>query len=903
MAEEVIIKFDIGVATNNIARLEAELKKVKQEYKAAEIGSKDFYKAQDAGKQLTEQIKKQNDALKANTNALNGINSAAKFGKDSYGALKQNIKATKEELLKLDVGSEKFIETQKDLVALEKKRIDVEKQIPSLFQERIKGAIDEANTLQGLRAEIKKYTDAVIAGEAGAAEKLAELKDKLEDVKDATNTFKGSGVEALTSSMGQLRESITNFDGGKFTTALKGIGGAMKAIPIFLIIEGIKLLVENFDDIFNFAQSFTDSAKEVKKLTKEYEALQVANARNTAVISAAITVQEAELNLMVSQGASNDAILDQEQKIYKSKLDLLRVKATDLKASGLLAIAKRQEIIDNDSIYETTLRLNAELNRKLGNQKLAEMFEFELAKNKKERAEESDKQIQESFNGAIALTAELTALQLNNNAKINTSNIDTANKKIDASRQIRQAEIDNIENVYQRQLAQIQFDEDNALQDLKRSKDFYGKKAQLEKEILEKARQENINAAREEKIRLEAIANELSQAQIDLIKNDFERNQKQIALNEKTALENAENTIINNAALLFETKKNITAKYADQQRNLSLEYVKKDLLAEQQLIAEQRITLETNLVEVFTAKQNLLKEQRDQELKDFQGTENEKLVLQQDFANKSIDIDKELAEAQREIRDANIKAAGDLAQSLITVASLTLENGEKTNKQLKETEDRLKTQIVGSAEYLKTQKELAALQKKQQQQQEDARRIEAVSALTTIAVNTAIAISKGVAASAGMPFPSNILAIVTSVATVLANMAAAKQALTSFEEGGYTGDGAPNEVSTNLGSKPYTYHKSEYVIPARVLGTPQGNMLAAQAESMRLGMSNPMPYIGGMFDGGFTARSAGAEANNSISNNAMLNQLLGNLPTPVVRVTDINKVQGDSIRVSQTSSL
>jgi hypothetical protein len=861
MAEEVIIKFDIGVATNNIARLEAELKKVKQEYKAAEIGSKEFYKSQDAGKQLTEQIKKQNDALKANTNALNGINSAAKFGKDSYGALKQNIKATKEELLKLDVGSDKFIETQKELVALEKKRIDVEKQIPSLFQERIKGAIDEANTLQGLRAEIKKYTDAVIAGEAGAAEKLAELKDKLEDVKDATNTFKGSGVEALTSSMGQLRESITNFDGGKFTTALKGIGGAMKAIPIFLIIEGIKLLVENFDEIFNFAQSFTDSAKEVKKLTKEYEALQVANARNTAVINAAITVQEAELNLMVSQGASNDAILAQEQKIYKSKLDLLKVKAIDLKASGLLAIAKKQEILDNDTFYEATLRAQKAFTN---NKFQLDIFDALIAKNKKERSEEADKQIQESFNGATTLQAELTALQLNNNAKINTSNIDTAEKRIDASRQIRQAEIDNIENVYQRQLAQIQFDEDNALQDLKRSKDFYGKKAKLEKEILEKARQENINAAREEKIRLEAIANELSQAQIDLIKNDFERNQKQIKLNEKIALENAENTIINNAALLLETKKNITAKYAEEERKLSLEYVTRDMEAEQELIIE---TQTSTLTEIFDAKQEILNQQRDNALLNFQGTEQERLLLEQKYANDSIQIEKDKVEAKRQIRDSEIEFAKQSALALANVALI----------------------------FSKGQEQQAAIAK--------------TIALINIAANTATAIS-GLTAISFQPSTDTAinplapyLKLAAGIVAITSNIAQAKQVINSFEEGGYTGEGSANEVSTNLGSKPYTYHKSEYVIPARVLGTPQGNMLAAQAESMRLGMSNPMPYIGGMFDGGFTARSAGADANTSISNNAALQQLLNNLPTPVVRVTDINKVQGDSIRVSQTSSL
>jgi len=865
MAEEVIIKFDIGVATNNIARLEAELKKVKQEYKAAEIGSKDFYKAQDAGKQLTEQIKKQNDALKANTNALNGINSAAKFGEKSYGALKQNIKATKEELLKLDVGSDKFIETQKELVALEKKRIDVEKQIPSLFQERIKGAIEETNTLKGLRDEIKKYTAAVIAGEEGAAEKLAELKDKLNDVKDATSTFTGSGVEKLNSSMSLLTESLSNFDGDKFKTAMKGIGTAMKAIPIFLIIEGIKLLVENFDAVFKFAQSFTDSAKEVKKLTKEYEALQVANARNTVTVNAAITVQEAQLGLMVSQGASNDAILLQEQKIYKSKLDLIKLQAVQIKADGMLALAKKQEIIDNDSIGESVNRLAANLARSLGQTEIAAFKEKEIAESKKERAAEFDKQLQDSTNGAIALNAELTALQLNNQAKITATNKDTTEKRIDASRQIKQAEIDNIENVYQRQLAQIQFDEDNALEDLKRSKDFYGKKAQLEKEILEKARQENINAAREEKIRLEQIANELSQAKIDLIKNDFERSQEQIKLNEKIALENAENTIINNAALLFETKKNITAKYAEEERKLALDYVTKDLKAQQELIIE---TQTSTLTEIFAAKQELLNQQRESELITFQGTEQERLLLEEKYANDSIKIERDKVEAKKNIRNSEIEFAKQAALALANVALI----------------------------FSKDQEQQAAVAK--------------TIALINIAANTATAISGLTAISFAPTNGDNAfnplgpyLKLAAGIVAITSNIAQAKQVINSFEEGGYTGEGPANEVSTNLGSKPYTYHKSEYVIPARVLGTPQGNMLAAQAESMRLGMSNPMPYIGGMFDGGFTARSAGAEANSSISNNAMLNQLLGNLPTPVVRVTDINKVQGDAIRVSQTSSL
>lgn len=861
MAEEVIIKFDIGVATNNIARLEAELKKVKQEYKAAEIGSKDFYKAQDAGKQLTEQIKKQNDALKANTNALNGINTSAKFGEKSYGALKQSIKTTKDELLKLDVGSEAFIKTQAELVALEKKRIDVEKQIPSLFQERIKGAIDEANTLQGLREEIKKYTAAAIAGEEGAAKKLAELKDRLNDVKVATSTFAGSGVERLTYSMGQLRESITNFDGGKFSTALKGIGGAMKAIPIFLIIEGIKLLVENFDAIFKFAQSFSDSAKEVKKLTKEFDALQVANARNIATINASITVQDAQLGLMEAQGASNSAILAQEEKIYKSKVDLIRAQGAELKASGLLAIAKEKDIMLNDSVYESSLRAL----KGLTNDKNAELvLDKVIADSKKERAKEFKKTEEDAFNGAKALAAELTALELARDAKITSSNKETTQQKIDSSRQIRQAQIDNIENVYQRQLAQIQFDEDNARQDLKRNKDFLSSKAALEKEIFEKARQENIVAAREEKQRLEAIANELSQAKIDLIRNDFERNQKQIKLNEKIALQEAENTIINNPALLFETKKNITAKYAEENRKLALEYVTKDLEAE----AEYNVIKSTQYEEQFNARKEQLMLQKQIELENVNLTENERLRIIAEYNKKEVELEQEKLAQKKAFRDAEIQIAATAFTTLNNLAILFTDDQEK----------------------------LAKLSK--------------IGALINIAANTAQAISGLTAISFSPTQADNLvnplapyLKIAAGIATITSNALQAKAVVNSFEEGGYTGDGASNEVSTNLGSKPYTYHKSEYVIPARVLGTPQGNMLAAQAESMRLGMSNPMPYIGGMFDGGFTARSAGQDANTTISNNAMLQQLLGNLPTPVVRVTDINKVQGDAIRVTQTSSL
>jgi len=82
------------------------------------------------------------------------------------------------------------------------------------------------------------------------AQKAAtKYKEKLDDIKDAAGAASGSGVEKLTSSMNLLKEGFVNADPGKLSIAMKGLGAAMKAIPIFLIVEGIRFLVENFEKL------------------------------------------------------------------------------------------------------------------------------------------------------------------------------------------------------------------------------------------------------------------------------------------------------------------------------------------------------------------------------------------------------------------------------------------------------------------------------------------------------------------------------------------------------------------------------------------------------------------------------------------------------------------------------
>ena len=64
-------------------------------------------------------------------------------------------------------------------------------------------------------------------------------------------------------------------------------------------------------------------------------------------------------------------------------------------------------------------------------------------------------------------------------------------------------------------------------------------------------------------------------------------------------------------------------------------------------------------------------------------------------------------------------------------------------------------------------------------------------AIAQLAIDTARAISGGIAAAAGIPFPGNLIAFLPTVATIIANMAKARQLL---------GGGSPGVSSGSLGT-------------------------------------------------------------------------------------------------------
>lgn len=134
-------------------------------------------------------------------------------------------------------------------------------------------------------------------------------------------------------------------------------------------------------------------------------------------------------------------------------------------------------------------------------------------------------------------------------------------------------------------------------------------------------------------------------------------------------------------------------------------------------------------------------------------------------------------------------------------------------------------------------------------------------ALVSIAINTAEAIAGAVAASQDIPYPGNLVAMATSIATVLANIAQATQIINGFAEGGYTGDGGKYEPKGVV-------HGGEFVIPKETVS--------------QYGKAHFNQYLPKYADGGFVANQGTAPVNQQL----IVANALKNLPPTFVSWTE-----------------
>ena len=172
---------------------------------------------------------------------------SAKSAKD-LNSLNKSLEQLNGALEDVTKGSEEYNAIQKSLAETTERANKQSYESALANAENAKSVGDMKKALKELKSQIAQVGEGTKEFKQLSAA-AGDLADKIGDTADATKAFTGTGVEKLTASFGFLKDSFTNFDPGKFKTALSGIAGAMKAIPLILIIEGIKYLVENFEKL------------------------------------------------------------------------------------------------------------------------------------------------------------------------------------------------------------------------------------------------------------------------------------------------------------------------------------------------------------------------------------------------------------------------------------------------------------------------------------------------------------------------------------------------------------------------------------------------------------------------------------------------------------------------------
>lgn len=204
--------------------------------------------------------------------------------------------------------------------------------------------IDKAATsVASLRKELKEAKSAALNGDGAAAKRVAELTDKMEDLKDETRSLQGSGVEKLKNSFGLLTDGFKNFDGGKIATAFKGIGSAMKAIPILLIVEGIRYMIENFDELSKGSGILATVLQGVGKVIDYVKG--VINDFTDAIGATNTALEKQGEAIKTAADKANEALSGQI-----AKYDLLKREAILAGKSGIEVEIEKQKAIINTNL-------------------------------------------------------------------------------------------------------------------------------------------------------------------------------------------------------------------------------------------------------------------------------------------------------------------------------------------------------------------------------------------------------------------------------------------------------------------------------------------------------------------------------------------------------------------------
>lgn len=881
-------------------------KELKKELDAGQISIDEYNMEMAASKQV---ISENNEAIRIlNKEIQNNIN-AEKQQQDSLVALRaslSNLTRQYDEMSEAERESASGQDLEVHINAITDKIKEAEEKTQRFY--RNVGSYQQAfeKALSPLKKQLDEMRDAYLAmseeerkGATGEEMRthMEEIRAQLEATSEAGGQFQsellslvgiqGGFLGSIANSVGGMESMSQAFMAGK--AAVSAFGKQLLALlmnPVVAIIAGIALVIMGLVKAINSSEEATNRVSVLlaplkKLLDGLLHVLQIFAAGILTVVEAWAKLYDWQMKLMEKlplvggaikeiNESNREAIEIAKEKIaieQQSRVDEVQNAKDALEVSKLRTLAKDKEKYTAEERLKFVREANkleeqqADRNVKLAERKLkALQTESEWAENNAEtnkelakleadvyraRKEQYDKtrELKEQENtiiqeGIASAKAEAEAKKKAAEESAKTAK-EQRDKERDAIRQAEDALLSLVKDEREKRRKEINLSYSREIADLKR-------KLTEEKNLTAKAKDaiQQIIKAKEQQLQVELqklsdeqlqkdIANrqKLIDTQLAAVKSGSEQ-EFQLKMQQILAQRDME---LSNTELTEQMKQAIRDKYNKQMDDLDAQREADTLKKQQDAV---KVRFETEIAQAHGNEEEILRikvEQKRVELESLHQMEGESIeafnLRKIEIENAYLDAKQDLTDKQVEIEQVKFQAAADITNSLSALADAAGEHS----------------------------RELAMASK--------------ILALAEIAINTGKAIAAGVAQAQSVPFPGNIAAIATTIATVIANITTAIKTVKSakFASGGQVvgpGTGTSDSVPAQLSN-------GESVITARATS-----------------MFSPILSSFNMMGGGVPINFA-ASSNQTMGEDMLARAVAKGvqmMPRPVVSVEEISSV-------------
>ena len=294
-------------------------------------------------------------------------------------------------------------------------------------------------------------------------------------------------------------------------------------------------------------------------------------------------------------------------------------------------------------------------------------------------------------------------------------------------------------------------------------------------------------------------------ADVDTLAKDQEYYNSKVA-----AYQTMQEALTNITAQYEQERVDIETKARQQKAQADLEYAKQQEVDRQQVFANKLAELQMEGEQQTELQQNLNTLGLDVQTQN----EQDQLEVQRQAAQEKLDFLQQFQQQEGESEDEYTQRIADVGMTRLDVETQNTEakkNLSDVNAQINQGE--IKNEEAKKKAFQSVGASMISMLDTLGESNSDFAKMSKIITLAQIAIDTGKALSAGIASASSLPYPANLAAIATTVATVLANVATAISTVKSakFAEGGKVigpGTGTSDSINAQLSN-------GEYVMTAK----------------------------------------------------------------------------------------